>query len=55
MDYRKDSSLQIILVSVVFALLIAWYFRPMQTTFTPTAAPSPAEAPAKPAPSDQPK
>ena len=32
MDYKKDSRLQIILVCVVLALLLAWYFRPMQHT-----------------------
>jgi hypothetical protein len=57
MDYRKDNRLQIILVCVVLALLLAWYFRPMQdnATLTPTVPPSPAEAPAKPTPPDQPK
>jgi hypothetical protein len=57
MDYRKDSRLQIIIVCVVLALLLAWYFRPMQhqTVLAPTAAPISAEAPAKPATPDQPK
>ena len=57
MDYRKDKRLQIILVCVVLALLLAWYFRPMQdnATLTPTVPPRPAEAPAKPTPPDQPK
>jgi hypothetical protein len=57
MDYRKDSRLQIILVCVILALLLAWYLLPMQhtTSLTPTAAPTPAEAPAKPATPDQPK
>ena len=54
MDFKKDSRLQIILVCVVLTLLLAWYFRPMQTTLTP-AAPTSAEAPAKPSPPDQPK
>ena len=27
MDYKKDSRLQIIIVCVVLALLLAWYFR----------------------------
>ena len=48
MGYRKDNRLQIILACVVLALLLAWYIRPTQTTLTPTAAPSPAEVPAKP-------
>ena len=55
MGYRKDNRLQIILACVVLALLLAWYIRPTQTTLTPTAAPSRAEVPAKPAPPDQPK
>jgi flagellar basal body-associated protein FliL len=57
MDYKKDSRLQIILVCVVLALLLAWYVLPMwhKSTLTPTAAPSPAEAPAKPTPRDEPK
>jgi hypothetical protein len=55
MDYKKDSRLQIIIVCVVLALLLAWYFRPMQTTLTPTAAPSAGDAPAKPTTPDQPK
>ena len=53
MDFKKDSRLQIILVCVVLTLLLAWYFRPMQTTLTPAV--HLAEAPAKPSPPDQPK
>ena len=42
MGFQKGSRLQIILACVVLTLLLAWYFRPTQTTLTPLQLPPPS-------------